>query len=180
MDFWYFKNFIKRNFHIQIKSYLKKDQNQIIKSLDGDIEHFFDSIDEAIDVDIDIDPDYIYGAIIFLGDNNEVILDFKHFDLIDQLYVYFINAIEDLFQSKKVDFYFPDQPLLVEIEKNEQNFLLLTINNKKHEIKYDKFCHTILKSAKMFFEHMNSFLCSKVYKDEINKIEKLLNQSSIQ
>lgn len=95
-----------------VKSYIKKDK--VITSLDQ-IEHefseYFHPFDDAEYVKHIIDYDYLEGAIIIKCDEN-TIMGFQYWDIMDQLWSYFVNAVEELVQgADSAAFYFPDQPI---------------------------------------------------------------------
>ncbi|PFM83698.1 hypothetical protein COJ53_30475, partial [Bacillus cereus] len=117
---------------ISVKSYIKNDK--IITSLDNIesnfLEYFID-FDNTKCLELVIDFDYMEGAIIINYYGN-TILGFKEWDMIDQLWSYFINAIEELFENQNdVSFYFPDQPLEVKMQVISQEQILLSIAGEK-------------------------------------------------
>lgn len=64
------------------------------------------------------DPDYVYGALeIVYG--LDTILNKEEWDLVDQLWIYLINAIEQAMSSSGAEFMFPDQPIQISIDSTE-------------------------------------------------------------
>jgi len=63
-----------------------------------------------------LDYDYLEGALVIKYNNNEL-LGLREWDLIDQLWYYFLDSIYKLETQALVQFSFPDQPYLVSIEK---------------------------------------------------------------
>ena len=59
-------------------------------------------------------PQYVTGAILMAVDGVPI-LDYRHWDLVDQLWSYWINAVHELVIQKVPEsrFLFPDQPLEV-------------------------------------------------------------------
>jgi hypothetical protein len=66
----------------------------------------------------DGDPDYVHGAID-LRIGNVVLFDKTMWDLVDQLWIYIIIAMEQASFSSGAEFYFPDQPVLVTIDSSQ-------------------------------------------------------------
>ena len=168
---------------ISVKSYIKNDK--IITSLDNIesnfLEYFID-FDNTKCLELVIDFDYMEGAIIinYYGNN---ILGFKEWDMIDQLWSYFINAIEELFENQNdVSFYFPDQPLEVKMQVISQEQILLSIAGEKTYFNKDELLLTLLKGAENFFDILKE--CPDEYlveqsNNELKRIEKLLNKLNI-
>ena len=133
---------------ISVKSYIKNDK--IITSLENietEYYKYFVEVNNKKCLELISDFDYIEGAIVFNYYGN-TILGFKQWDLIDQLWVYFINAIEELIENKKVTtFYFPDQPIEVQIAIISQKQALLSIAEKKYYINNFYITITICSSA---------------------------------
>lgn len=102
--------------------------------------------------------------IIYYG---EKILGEKEWDLVDQLWSYFIDAFIQLERRGYAEFYFPDQPLEVKMtEKNGKN-LILEIGNKKKCLPKEIFIQKMLEEAKHFFSILQ-------YQSDIEKIDALL------
>lgn len=67
------------------------------------------------------DTFYIEGALVFY-DNGKIVYGFEYWDLVDQLTAYFVTGIFELTVQKHVqtlEFYFPDQPVKVELVLRE-------------------------------------------------------------
>ncbi|ARJ73936.1 hypothetical protein ABEX89_14690 [Bacillus velezensis] len=121
-----------------------------------------------------LDPNYLSGAIILKYGEQEL-LDVTMWDLIDQLWAYFLNLIEEAIETGKSETYFPDQPLLLKMKSISNDMLLFEIDQKQKVLlpKLD-FFETLLKNAKGFFETMISFLEENCdYDYELNKIDEL-------
>lgn len=52
-----------------------------------------------------IDPDYIEGAILWSYDGRAILSE-KHWDLVDQLWAYFIDGVEAVVKSETFEHYF--------------------------------------------------------------------------
>ena len=63
----------------------------------------------------DGDPHYVHGAIE-LEIGGIMLLDRSMWDLVDQLWIYWIMAIEQATFAPGAEFYFPDQPIRVVVD----------------------------------------------------------------
>jgi hypothetical protein len=70
------------------------------------------------------------------------------------LWYYFIDALIQFKTTETVSFRFPDQALLVKIEKKSADYIRLTINNKITNINYSDFIIAMHKAAKLFFDNL--------------------------
>ncbi|MCK4258509.1 MAG: hypothetical protein KAX49_05995 [Halanaerobiales bacterium] len=167
-----------------IKSYIKKP-NTIIKDLtilNDNYKDFFAELgdEKAIEKIVkDIDTDYIEGAI-YLKYNETILMDFTYWDIIDQLWAYMVNLVDDSLKNQETEFYFPDQPIKLQIKSLSNNFTLLSIESTtKTQItlpKYD-FYKAILESAKEFFLKTQEYFGNAVeYSYESELINKLENE----
>ncbi|TDU13621.1 hypothetical protein [Bacillus subtilis] len=121
-----------------------------------------------------LDSYYLSGAII-LKYGEQDLLDVTMWDLVDQLWAYFLNLIEEAIETGKSETYFPDQPLLLKMKSISNDMLLFEIDQKQKVLlpKLD-FFESLLKNAKSFFETMNLFLEENCdYEYELNKIDEL-------
>lgn len=120
------------------------------------------------------DRAYVYGAIE-LEIGRKTIFDTALWDLVDQLWAYLVNAMEDLARGSPCRFWFPDQPLEVEFDilKGDEvriDVPLFADRYAKLDRKY--FVMRILGEAKRFFAAMNE-ITGGVYSREITRIERI-------
>lgn len=121
-----------------------------------------------------LDSYYLSGAII-LKYGEQDLLDVTMWDLVDQLWAYFLNLIEEAIETGKSETYFPDQPLLLKMKSISNDMLLFVIDQKQKALlpKLD-FFESLLKNARSFFEIMNFVLEENCdYEYELNKIDEL-------
>lgn len=115
-----------------IKTFIKI-QNVQIDNLNEVIENpnrYFINIDDEIEIkkyNQDLDFDFINGAITIEYYNN-LIMDFSLWDLVDQLWSYLIQLVEDLVQTGYGMTYFPDQPVKIEMKVVSKDLLLFVLN----------------------------------------------------
>ena len=102
------------------------------------------------------DYDYTEGAII-VNYNGMDILGFRYWDLIDQLWSYIIDAIEQIAGFKaEVHFYLPDQPVRIDLKLISKDYVLLFIENEKQIFNKSELLLSLLKAAKDFWEIMKN------------------------
>jgi hypothetical protein len=164
-----------------IKSYLQYPNVSIhhFKEVKKDPFSYFVNIDnteEILRIKNDLDLDYIYG-VLYLTYNNQVIIDFTYYDLIDQLWAYLLNMIKELLQNKKSEMSFPDQPLPMSMERISDDYILFSINFVQWKLPQYEFLRALLSGAKDFFEKMILLIEEErdYYASQLNKI-KLLEQ----
>jgi hypothetical protein len=69
------------------------------------------------------DPDYIEGAIELVIDGVEIIGK-SQWDYVDQLWSYVVSMAEKLEDDSRADTYFPDQPILLALQKERGRVLV--------------------------------------------------------
>src|SRR5699024_2394060 len=100
------KTFIKRP-HVKIDNLNKVIKNDI----------------EIKRINHDLDFDYIDGTII-IEYYDHLIMDFSLWDLVDQLWCYFIQLLEEVLQTGYGMTYFPEQPIKMEMKFVSNDLLL--------------------------------------------------------
>ncbi len=121
-----------------------------------------------------LDPYYINGAILiqYCG---EMILGFKHWDLVDQLWSYLIDMVDELLISGKSSTLFADQSLKIEIVNRSSDSMLLRCDQDQWILPKIEFLSTLLKSGRYFFETLASLFImnGNDYCNEVKKIDKI-------
>lgn len=121
-----------------------------------------------------LDPWYINGSIVISNDDN-IILDFKHCDLIDQLWSYLINLLEDtLLNDEGTEVYFPDQPIRIYM-KLARDSIIFEIDNHLYILPL-MFIFDLIKGAFEFFNCMNKYLPG-YYENELYRIRNFVQNS---
>lgn len=141
-----------------IKSYIHYPNRPIYdlkKAKENSSYYFIDinNAEEILRIKKDLDLDYIEG-VLHLTYNNQVIIDFTYYDLIDQLWAYFLNMIEEFLQNNVSEMSFPDQPLPMSISNISDNYILFSINFIQWKLPKYEFFNALLMGAKDFFEKM--------------------------
>lgn len=100
------------------------------------------------------DNQYIEGMIKILYDG-EKILGENEWDLVDQLWIYFIDAFIQLKRKGYAEFCFPDQPLKVKMTDINGEYLILEVGSKKNCLPEKAFIREMLQEAQHFFSILN-------------------------
>ncbi|HEX4069319.1 MAG TPA: hypothetical protein VHX42_04430 [Candidatus Babeliales bacterium] len=162
-----------------IKSYIKYPNRPIydLKKVEENPLYYFIDINNAkeiLEIKNDLDLYYIYG-VLHLTYNEQVIIPFTYYDLIDQLWAYFLNMIEEFLQKNFSEMYFPDQPLPMSMNNISNDYILFSINFIQWKLPKYEFFNALLTGAKDFFEKMILLIEEEkeysIY--ELNKIKKL-------
>lgn len=165
-----------QNTILKIESFILKDK----KNKSRNEEDFVNIVDYKFLDKSKLDYDYLEGAIIITY-NNECLLSFKEWDIIDQLWLYFLDAIKKLKTEKSVHFFLPDQPYAISISEKNTSYLTLSFNDKKVSIEKSLFISQIIQSARFFFEKLLELFPE--YSSEITEniafIEKITNPYKI-
>lgn len=168
---------------IYVRNYIKKDR--IITSLDNienKFSEYFSVFDKIECLKYIKDFFYIEGAII-INYNGNNIMGFKYWDLIDQLWVYFLDAIDELIKGvNTVTFYFPDQPIEITMQMISSKQILLSLANERFCLPKKELLFSLLQGAKNFFEILKN--CSDNYlieqsNIEINRIKEILSRLNV-
>lgn len=152
---------MRRELMFEVKTYvLKKGFRKNLTK-----EDFFLCTDERF-LEYITDTQYIDGMIEVLYYGEEV-MGAKEWDLVDQLWLYFVDAFIQLKRQKSVGFFFPDQLLEVKMTNLNRDVLLFQIGNKKYCFPRMIFIRVMAEEAKRFFSVLG-------YQNELDKIRLLL------
>lgn len=136
---------------------------------------------ELIKMKNEIDFYYINGAIelIYI---NQVLLDINLWDLVNQLWAYILNVIEQVVKLGEGETFFPDQPIKIQIKSISKDLVLYRLQaNEKVEMLLPKkaFFEVLLDGAEMFFKTMKECFkeqCNYEYElNQMNVLRKILN-----
>lgn len=150
--------------------------------LESNIEDYFIQIKNAPEIlkleDL-LDFDYLNGAIT-LKYFEQSLLDVTLWDLVDQLWAYILNVIENLLKSGEGETYFPDQPVKLRLKSISGDKVLYELEAKDHfkvALPKNELIDTLLDGADEFFKSMEAYFKGKCnYQYEINKIASLRNR----
>ena len=135
--------------YLQINTFILKDKNK--KSRD---EKAFISIGDYSLLDKSkLDYDYLEGAII-IEYKGVKYLNFEEWDIVVQLWLYFLQAINNLRFQESVKFSLPDQPYIISISIKNTDYLHLSFNGIEICIEKLFFFNEIFRSSKFFFEKL--------------------------
>jgi hypothetical protein len=164
-----------------IESYIIKDKQAIISNIENIDKSLFVNIKDYNLLDVNnLDYDYLEGAIVLIH-NNQELLGFKNWDLIEQLWSYFVAAIEELKKKEKIEFQFPDCPFLISIEKKNNTFLNVLFHDRKIAIDSSEFVSDMLNSALLFYENLKRLFIDYEYEigEQIENIRNIKNIWSV-
>ncbi len=165
----------------KIKTYIKKPAIQIynLKEITENPNKYF--LDMCKEKEIEqyaahLDMDYIEGAII-IKYNDRYLMDVSLWDLVDQLWSYFLHVVEGLIETGYGEAYFPDQPVKIEMKAISKDLVLFRLDEGKviSEFLPKKiFTNALLESANLFFTRFNPFVDrTSDFADELHKIKVL-------
>lgn len=121
-----------------------------------------------------LDFNYLNGAI-YLEYDGRVLMNYTMWDLVDQLWAYFLNLIEEVLVKKEGNFYFPDQPIKVEMKEVSPEWILFRVGQDSSiTLPKNDFIHVLLHGAECFFLCMiETFGNQCSYSHELMLIDKL-------
>ncbi|MDR2906076.1 MAG: hypothetical protein LBU73_08995 [Helicobacteraceae bacterium] len=166
---------------INIESYIIKDKKIKIADIDNiDKDLFVNVKDYKLLNAKNLDYDYLEGSIV-VNYNGQEYLELKDWDLIEQLWGYFVIAIKDLKQKDTVAFQFPDCPFAISIEKKRHNRLIVLFHDKRMNIDLAEFVFGILNAAESFYENLKQLFVAREWEinEEIENIQNIKNLWSV-
>ncbi len=114
-------------------------------------EDSFVKVDSNTDVGLIADRFYIEGAIR-MWNGTEEILGLEQWDLVDQLWSYLLDGMEELLDGKgETSFSFPDQPLEMAFKMVKGNGLLIRVGTRKYIVDQKEFFSALLSAAEVFY-----------------------------
>jgi len=177
-------NYTLLNKELHVESFLLKKGTEIhdlSKSFANWDKHFLrvnDMTDDEIVEYLKPDSFYIEGSLCIWSYGREI-LSFAEWDLIDQLWSYFIDTLHDVVVcgNDKGEFFFPDQPLPVKIEKHKRD-LKITINKDKVlQLPQKMFCTVFLNEGINFLNRI--LKVEPANKEYIQKAEEILKHFEV-
>ncbi|CAH1223282.1 hypothetical protein PAECIP111893_04945 [Paenibacillus plantiphilus] len=165
----------------EIKSYLKRPQSTItdLNDVVNFPERYFIEITDSLALKSVVEEwDYFYlDGAISMKYYDEKLMDFRLWDLIDQLWAYFLNVITEFIKKGEGSTYFPDQPVELMLKKVSNHSLEFTITGSKSMeviLPKDDFLIALLDGAEQFFTCMSDTFSSDCdYSNELMEIENL-------
>lgn len=165
----------------EVDSYLKKPQCNITDLSDAvkNPQNYFVEITDSAglkEICTNVDFQYLNGAIC-LRYYGEILLDMRHWDLVDQLWAYILNVIEDVLQKGEGSTYFPDQPVKFMLRQTSKELLLLSIGKSevtRNVLPKKELLTALLQGAEQFFTCMINMFSSKCdYSHELDVIARI-------
>lgn len=138
-------------------------------------EKYFIEIGKIDQIIHGLDLNYIEGAIL-IKYYDQVLMDFQYWDLIDQLWAYFINLISEVILKGEAETYFPDQPTKMSLRSVSDSIVLFGLQDKRWTLPKNEFFNTLLNEANYFFETMHQHNMEGKFEFEIQRIQKIKKQ----
>lgn len=166
-----------------IKSYIKIPHKIIndLNKIKTNPEFYFIDIDnekEIMKIKGQCDSDYLDGAI-YIAFNNQIIMNYEMWDLVDTLWSYFLILIKNVIKKNTGEMYFPDQAIQIKMQANKDliMFSLIMPHNEIRQWSFPRnlFLKALLDAAECFFGKMVLVFeeNQEDYADELEKIKKL-------
>ncbi|MGG3065627.1 hypothetical protein ABEO83_04120 [Bacillus glycinifermentans] len=148
----------------------------ILKSKQNDYFVDINNMNDLKSIEHILDFDYLEGAII-IKFNDQILMDVTTWDLVDDLWAYLLNVIENVLNTGYGETYFPDQPLRLSMRSLSNDLLLFELDaptQVKAAVPKRDFLLALIEGADYFFEKMNESYVNNVdYNGEIDMIESL-------
>lgn len=167
------------------KSYINNPEAKInnIEKINAEWEKYFIEVSDKnaiVPLSNKLDLNYLEGAI-YLKYGDEVILDFKLWDYVDQLWAYMLNLIEEFSLNGSSEILFPDQPAKIKFKKISDDYMIMDLETNTcytWTLPSKEFLITLLNESEVFFNSIteNLGLTDKQYGFEISKTQKLKEQ----
>lgn len=137
--------------NLQIKTYIIKDKNYKITDLNNIDTNYFIEIDDFEKIDPrKLDEDYIDG-LIEISISGKKVTDYTYYDDIYDLWSYYIIAFDELIESKRASFSFPDTPIMVALYL-EGKRIAVKIGDEEFNLEAKLFLYKMCNEAKRFFD----------------------------
>jgi hypothetical protein len=130
-----------------------------VDMLDNPRKYFIpiDDRDKIKAIEKDLDFYYIDGAIV-IEYYGYAIMDYKYWDLVDQLWMYFILLMDEIHRSNdKAEMYFPDQPVRLGFECIGKNDVLFILDDRKWRLPKKEFFRELVDQAEHFFRRLQEY-----------------------
>lgn len=164
------------------KSYICKPDAKIsnLEKINEEWEKYFIEVSEKNEIaqlSNKLDLNYLGGAI-YLKYGDEVILDFKLWDYIDQLWAYILNLVEEVLLTGSSETLFPDQPVKIKFKKISDEYMIMVLETNTRytwTLPSKEFLITLLNESEIFFKSITESLSLTVdqYGFELSKIQGL-------
>ena len=164
------------------KSYINKPDVKIsnLEKVNEEWEKYFIEVSEKnriTQLASKLDLDYLAG-VIYLKYGDEVILDFKLWDYVDQLWAYILSLVEEFESNGDSETLFPDQPTKIKFKKISDEYMIMVLETNTRytwTLPSKEFLNTLLNESEMFFKNITESLSltEGQYGFEMSKIQEL-------
>lgn len=123
-----------------------------------------------------LDFKYLAGAI-WMHYHGQLLLDHRYWDLVDQLWAYILNLVDEVLQKGEGSVCFPDQPVELGLKLVHQDWLIFSVKdsqNARYLLPRHDFLTALVLGAEQFFNGMiNAFGLTGQYARELEKVKRL-------
>lgn len=160
-----------------INTFIKYPQRKITRRLENTdfdgLEYFFNISDnsELVKTSSELDFSSLDGAIT-INYFDCPIMGFRYWDLVDQLWAYFLNLITDYLNKGTVEMTFPDQPVKIKFTKLSDKAVVFNLGHEPDPFTFrtKDFFQALVSAAEEFFTTLSLVVKDGRYKPEIGKI----------
>ncbi|WP_289140975.1 hypothetical protein [uncultured Brevibacillus sp.] len=165
----------------QVDSYLMKPQCNVtdLRDVVNNPQNYFVEITDSTglkEIYKNLDFQYLNGAIC-LKYYGESMLDMRYWDLVDQLWAYIMNLIDDVLHKGEGSVYFPDQPVKIILRVTSKELLHFSLEGSEitgFVLPKNDFLLALVQGAEQFFTCMTSTFSSVCdYSYELERIDRL-------
>ncbi|MGL6095274.1 MAG: hypothetical protein ACRC7O_05675 [Fimbriiglobus sp.] len=103
------------------------------------------------------DKDYVEGAICCRINGHDV-FTMDHWDLVDQLWCYIVEALTLVRKGVEYDSSFPDQPLRLKFKPLSPYAVEITVGDTAHKFDTETVMNCLVPGAMSFFTAMKGFM----------------------
>lgn len=122
------------------------------------------------------DPRHIDGAIELTIDNYPLI-NKDQWDLLDQLWMYIVSALENITNRRSYTSYFPDSPTKLSLRPVPVNMVEITVGDNSITYSSHELGNALLNGAEDCLKELSRIMNnSNLYREEIQKINRVRRQ----
>ncbi|PJI06561.1 MULTISPECIES: hypothetical protein [Clostridium] len=164
------------------KSYINRPEMIInnLNTINNEWKKYFIEVSDKnsiLEIADDLDLNYLEG-VIYLKYGDKIILDFKLWDYVDQLWAYIFNMLEEFMSSGCAEMLFPDQPVKIKLKSISEENIIMTLEENicsSWTLPKNEFISTLLNAGEIFFKDVtkNLNLDEKHYEAELSQIQEL-------
>ncbi|MEC2078460.1 hypothetical protein [Metabacillus fastidiosus] len=110
---------------------------------------------------------------ICISQGYKTITDVGYWDDLPTLWAYLLNLIENYLKEGEAKYYFPSQPIEINLKEGTQGNIIFSIDKNSLNVKKEIFFDVFLEQASIFFDILVNKLDLSSYEYEIKKINEI-------